>query len=264
MLALRPQLQQLPLQHQHQYLAAAQAQFTRMTQESMMQGYGIPQGFMHGGGPAMSGAQRVLIPAQSLQPNLHPMLAPAGPVGFVNGTAGYLRAHAPFVGAPGGGPAGAVMPQAAGAAPGGGSVATSAPDGAAAGGGGITVPLLAVSQGQAGQVGMHAGRGSMPMGNMLGVAAGGLGGPQFVSGGAGGFCMPVGAAGGAGGAVAGPQGPVGLPPAMLQGGGFVMPAQGIHGMGGVRMSWPQGRLVCVDNRMNHAPQTLQNGISRGQ
>lgn len=262
-----PQLQQLPLQQQQQFLAAAQSQahMARLLQEGGVQGFGIPPRMMHGGGPAMSGAPRVFVPAQGVPSNLHPMLGAGGPVGFVNG-GGYVRAHMPFIpggnmAAPAGGPGSAGVVSQAAAAPQGAPMpeagpAGSAPDASAA----YAVPLLAVSHPgglapHAGQLSMHASRGSMPM-NMLGVAGpGGPGGAQFLhpSGGLGGFCMPGGPQ---------QQHTVGLPAAaMLPGGGLVLPAQGVPGMGGLRMQWPQGRLVCVDGRIGQAGQALQSGGS---
>lgn len=214
----------------------------------------------------MSGAPRVFIPAQGVSSNLHPMLTGGRHVGFVNG-GGYVRTHMPFVqgggmAAPGGGPVSAgVVPQVA-ATPHGAPVpepmpAGTTPDTSAA----YAVPLLAASHPaaiapHAGQLSMHASRGSMPM-NMLGVAgAGGPGGAQILhpGGGLSGFCVPGGPQ---------QQRTVGLPAAaVLPGGGLVLPAQGMPGMGGVRMQWPQGHLVCVDGRIGQAGQPLQSGGSQ--
>lgn len=266
--AIPPQLQQLPLQQQQQFLVAAQSQalLSRMLQEGGAQGFGLPPGMMHGGPSGMSGAPRVFIPAQNLPSNLHPMLGHGGSVGFVNG-GGYVRAHMPFLGGGGVSPAGGrggapgAVPQiaSAGHVHPGVDVATggSPPNGSAS----IAVPLLAVSHPaglatHAGQLSMHGNRVSMPM-SMLNVA--GPGGAQILHPGNGspgsmnGFCMPVGGQGG----------PVGMPAgAMLPGGGIMLPAQGMPGMGGMQMQWPQGRLVCVDGRLGHAGPQMRSGASR--
>eukprot|EP00892_Ulva_mutabilis_P008099 jgi/Ulvmu1/5661/UM024_0008.1 len=270
-----PQLQQLPLQQQQQFLAAAQAQITRMTQDGMMQGFSIPQGFMHGGAAGMSGGPRLIIPAQGVPNQMHPMLAQGGQLGFVNGGGGYLRAYSPVVGGAG------CMPQ-HGGAPGMQQAATtahrgaasSAPDEAGAGAG-IAVPLMAMSHaagipGHTGQISMPAGRVSMPMTGMFGMPGGIAGGNPGVqhtlsagaAAGMGGTCMQMGGVqNGAGGTLT-QQGPVGVPAAVLQGGGFVVPAQGIAG--GMCMPWPQGRLVCMDGRLGHASQAMPTVITRRQ